>query len=262
MTIWKLKSNSFLKKVVYFIFFICSCSNRDRKYSPQQTDIYKQYKFGLHTMTNKKFYYDINNEIYASFKANGQDIESINNSTARLLYEVVKADSNGCLIKMTYDKFHINQKNGNQKYELDADNANSSNPIERELSLLKSGSIYITLKNDGVVTKISGYKELADTIVNFAHAPDGPEKEKMRAELSNMLGETFITTNTEQAFGILPRGAIKLGETWQKKQSEPNIGLSILSNYKLVSISDNVAKIESEADIDNSAGGKINLDGF
>lgn len=248
------RNNCFLKEIIIFcsiIFF--SCNNQN----PNASIGGKQNKITPKESRQDRFYLTVNNETTTDFEVDEKKLENINNLDAGLIYENVKDTGDGYLVKITYDKFKINLKTGDNEQELNTENAGSSiNPVEKMLGLLKGSSISMLIDKQGKAINVSGNKELVDKILNAVNAVTPSEKEKMRNELMGMLGDNFIKNNLLQSLNIWPDSVVKVGGKWAKNYTEESNGIKMDMdvNYRFISAAGDIAEINSSANIPETGG--------
>jgi hypothetical protein len=243
-----------LKKSILIIillmhcFFFFSCKQSGRSATDQK------YKLVLHILPGSRYYYTIHNETEIKLEVTGKKVESSNKSTVGLIYEIVKDTASGFVLKITYDSFHIVSKNGDAVTEMDAANAtNSIDPAEKMLGSLKGNSLLITITTKGEIISVSGYKEITDKLMSFIDINNESDKNKVQAQISEMLGENFIKNNLEQSLKIFPDSALYIGNSWTKNETQPSdLKLNLSTTYTLESVEDSIAEIKSVSEINNA----------
>lgn len=229
------------------------------------TTLDKKYSLDLKIKAPLKYYYNISNETETIFEVNDKKFDNKNNSDIGMKYEMQPADSNGnIVIKITFDKFHTIIKNQDNETDIDADNAaNSENPVEKFIGGIKGSSVEVTINKKGEVSSERGIKELTDNLINRMDMPDAASRFQLQKQVSAIMGGSFIKTNVEIGFKMLPDTPVFAGDTWKKKNIQELSGLKLnaITNYTLTSITDGLASIESTGEINSTGDLNTNIMG-
>ena len=235
------------------MFFTLSCKHHHTKGQPHAATEPK-YTPGLHLQAGAKYYFNIDNETASTFEVNDKPLESNNHVKAGLIYEVVKDTAGGFLVKMEYDRFDVAVKTGDNVREMNSeDGANSVDPVERMLAMMKGKFLLVTLNSKGKVTKVDGYKELTDEIMGGITTQNEQDRQQMRNQLSNTLGQDLIKNSAELGFGLMPDSTVYEGDSWTKNLTQiSDVKMDIAGTYTLSSVDDNIADIDAHADINDN----------
>lgn len=257
-----------MKKYFFFsciVVLLASCkllSGSDSHYTG--FDESKIYRLQLNPVSGSKYYYEVANESNVELEVNDKKVTNVNKSTVGAYYDIAKDSSGNFLFQIQYDKIHLFTKNGDTQSELDADNAaNSINPVEKMLGVLKSANIITTINPVGVVEGIKGYKEMGEQLMaSFTAANDAYAKNMVQSQWEKVLGESLVKKNIEQLFNIFPDSAVHVGEKWKlnsKQSGEINLDINTL--FKLKTINEGIAIIEAEGEV-TSDSANSNLMGY
>ncbi len=240
------KYSRFLIAVIFLIIILTSC-NQPRTHNA--TD--KKYAFALHLQAGQKFYIGCSNQTNTQLSTNTKEINNTNSIFVGLVYEVLKDSSTNFAIRITYDSLHSYIKNNDDEMEMDAANAaNSINPVEKLLGVIKGKPIMLWLSNKGEVVSITGLKEISDLIIAASGGETEESKKKLQTQLSGMLGENFVKDNIALKPGQLPDTAIYEGDSWTRSSNEANaLGLKMQTKYTLNKIENDIAAIQAQSNL-------------
>ena len=212
----------------------------------------KVYKLHLNPSTASRYYYDISNQTEISVELNNNKSKSLNKTTAGFFYDISKDSSGNFLVKVQYDKLHLYSKKDDIESDVDADNAAATlNPLEKMLGTLRGAKISATINSKGDVTNIRGYKEIGDKIFSELNFTDDNTRNMAKDQWEKMIGDGIVKNNMDEMFKVFPDSAVHIGDSW--KINNVQNGLNLKNIYKLKTISDDIAIIESEGVINSDS---------
>ena len=104
------------------------------------------YKFALQLKQGAKYYYSLTNETVTKLVVNDKKITTSNTATMGILYEVINVGADTTMVKLTYDKLHIEIKNDEGKEVIDADKTGEyASTMDGVMSSIKGTSLSSTL---------------------------------------------------------------------------------------------------------------------
>jgi hypothetical protein len=244
---------------LFILIPVISCKSKsgaDRDYD--KFDPAKTYTLRLNPLPGSSYHYDITSETETKLEVDGKKTGTESKSTAGVIFKMDKDSTGDFLLNMQYDKLHIYSKSGDIETDADAANsANSLNPVERMLGMLKEAKIITTIGADGNTKNISGYKELGDKIIAGFASNDANGKAIAENMWEKQIGNGMVKNNINQLFKIFPDSAVHLKDKWQlTSKQEAEVGLLVKSEFTLKAINNDVAVIAIEGKItsDNAAG--------
>jgi len=226
-------------------------SDSDKQFAGQEGTTYD---LRLKPKAGSTYYYTITNTTDIQIETEEKDIENLNKSTVGLLYAINKDSTGNYLFKMTYDKVHLYTKNGDVETEADGANAKfAMNPVEKMLGALQDASLVATITPTGEVKQISGYKELSDRLLSNLNSNDPNARQILQKQLDKIIGEGMVRNNLDQLFKMFPDSAVHLGDKWKiNSRQSGDLNLNTYTFYRLNEITDGVAHISSESDIQSN----------
>ncbi|MEO6733206.1 MAG: DUF6263 family protein [Ferruginibacter sp.] len=236
--------------LVGFICFIAGCKSGTKAgtrghSSATDKDGHESYQFQLKLATGAKYNCNINSETITNIVVNDKEVISTNKSTFGLQYEVLYSSPDSIVLKATYQTFHIVIKSGDEEKVTDADNAaESQDPMEKLLSNIKGSSLIITMNNKGKVKAVTGSDAITEKVLAGLSLFDEASKQKVKAQLTKLIGNDFIKNNIESGFNFYPDSAVIAGNSWQAKITQPGeINLIANTTYTLNSLDEGIATV-------------------
>jgi len=152
---------------------------------------------------------------------------------------------------MDYDKINVYIKNGDDKSEMDAANAqNSINPAEKMLGMVKEAKLVAVVNSLGEVKSVTGYNEMASKILAGFAPGDTYGRNLAESRLKKLIDQGVIRNNIENLFKVFPDSSVHVGDRWKLSTRENNdVGLRVEYFYTLKDIQGNHAFIYSESKI-------------
>jgi hypothetical protein len=229
--------------IIGLLVFIVSCNNKPKQHAP--TD--KVYHLGFHvpTVDTSQYYYTITNKTQTDIEANGKIIHSTNTTTTGLLYTLVKDKSDTIQLTITYKSLQAYSNKDGVEKNMDAANAaNSINPVEKLLGSLIGASVYVRLSPKGKVLAITGNEALKNKLLQSLNMTDTYMQAAVQQQLSQILGENFVTANLEQTINVLPDSALYVGDSWQtNSKQQGQMALALTNTYTLDAVENGRAKL-------------------
>ena len=238
--------------------FIANCKNDGHP----NTSSEKKYYFSLHVESKSTYYYTISNETETKLEYNGKKTETANKSYIGLIYDIQKDTADRYLLSFTYDTFHIVTGKDDDLKEINSSES-SYDPMERLLSSLKGMSIKCIISSQGKILSTTGSQEISEKILAGMNTLN-PQTGKIAQEVvSRFSGESFVKGNVEQSFELFPDSAVYIGDKWSRRNSSSNeLQVDAVSKYILVSVSDGIAKIKSEAKLGSGKNAQMKVMGY
>jgi hypothetical protein len=259
----------YLKLMIAAGMFFSSCKNGSGNKTANGTAVQQLTKdgkvqFALQLVQGAKYNYTSTTETTINLEVENKKVNTANNATIGLLYEVVHAANDSMVIKLTYSKIHIELINKDDKQVMDADNkGEEQTAIDKLLGDIKGSSLLVTLNNKGKVLKVTGSKEIMDKVLNGLSLYDDEQtKQTVRAQLGKLAGDDFIQNTVAGSFSFYPDTTILPGQSWSKKSSTKEaVQLDAVNRYTLASIDDGIANIDIESSFKSDGTNKpVNCD--
>ena len=241
-----------MKKCVFFVIFllfIYSCKTHpssDRNYAGDG----KVYKLRIDPQPGSKYQYQISSGSTLNMEVDSKPVENIKKADVTINYGIDKDSLGDFVLNITYDKIHVYTKSNDQVVDINAENANSVDPMERLLAAMKAGQITAVVNKIGEVKTMNGFTEIASKILSEASTISLPDKQKVQQQWKNVVEQGMVKKNIDQMFKMFPDSAVHIGDRWKMtSEDEAGISFSIKNVYTLASIKDGIADIESQGDI-------------
>lgn len=209
------------------------------------------YKLQLKPPSGAKYHYDIISESETTLEVAGKDMSIRNKTSTGVIYTITKDSTGNFLMNMKYDKIRIYSNDGKVEKEMDTENAaNSLDPVEKMLGLLKTANITAVVNPAGEIKSISGYKELGDKVLAGFSAADTYSRTIASQQWQQMVEEGVIRKNMDQLFRIFPDSIVRKGDKWTLNHKQKGeIDLNVITNYTLRSIDGTTAYIDAEGEL-------------
>ncbi|MEO6732214.1 MAG: DUF6263 family protein [Ferruginibacter sp.] len=242
---------NYFQMLILFIITFSACKSGSSGHSESNaalpsTEKNNGIQFALKLMPGAKYYYTTTTETNTKVEVNDQKIKTENNATIGLIYEVLPVTGDSTVLKITYDKIHIELTDKGDKQVMDAGNTGEEqSTMDKLLGLVKGSSVFITLDKKGRIIKTSGSKEITDKVLGgLGMYDDGQTKMMVKEQIGKLVGDDFIESNISQGFNFYPDTAVTEGQSWSKKNtSVGDIKLDGVTRYTLSSIDDGIATI-------------------
>ena len=245
-----MKKNLF---IIISILLLSSCENKNHLVTGSiHTELINRNSvyFVLKLHKGAKYYFTSSAEIITKLEVENKKVKTVNNATTGLIYEVLQSGPDSVVLKIIYDKIHIELTNNDEKQVMDASNTGENQtPLDKVLADIKGSSIKVTLNKMGKVINVTGNKEIIDKVLAGLFVYDDEKTKKViKAQIGKLVGNDFIESTVSLGFNFYPDSAIKSGQSWSKKTSlTGEIKMDANVKYTLSSIDDGIAKIDIES---------------
>ena len=210
--------------------------------------------------------YEYNMQTVQNIKQNvmGQDIPMETEMSSTYLMEIKNKTPQEIHVQFTYLDFTflVSSSMMNLKYDSKNPTENTSEMdkiLEKMFSTLISKPFTIVFTPDGSVKSLTGMETIVKNMLNAVSA-DGQVATQMGAQLSQQFNDESMKSMFGQLFNFYPDNAVKIGDSWDVKNSilMNNMNLDTNTKNTLKGINTNNATIEVAGDIDmNMEGGKL-----
>lgn len=207
-------------------------------------------QFALQLVQGAKYNYTTTTETTIDLEVENKKVKKVSNATIGLLYEVLQAAPDSTVIKLTYNKIHLEIINNDEKQVIDADKTGDEQmAIDNLMSEIKGSSLWLTMNSKGKIVKVTGGKEITDKVLKaVAFYNDEKLTQTIKAELSKLTGDEFVQTTLAGAYSFYPDTAIVPGQSWSKKGlAKEALQPDVVTKYTLNSIDDGIASIDLES---------------
>jgi hypothetical protein len=241
--------------VVLMMVIVSSCA---------QKDFATKYRFSEKTFTPKKYYYTLTSTSAVTVDAPNKKVVTNNSSTLSFTYQMSSDSAGNRIVKVTYDKFHIEIKKDDEDADMyDSEKEGESSPMmDRVLAAIKGSTITITADKNGKILSTEGAKEITDKITATLPDYEDGSNEKIKQQLENFVGAKFVKDNIVQNLNLIPDSALSVGSTWtQKTDLTGDVPIEATVNYSLEAVENGVGTIHSFSDFKTTADKPINIIG-
>ena len=223
-----------------FLFVLSSCTN----YMPSE-----KFVLSLKKNTSDKFYCSLVNSTNIIVEANNKKVENYKKVSINYFYEVSTDTVGNKTIKITFDKFFVNLKNNDQADDYDSEkNDDTSMMMDKILKKIKGNIINVAIDSKGKILKISGVEEISTKVINSIPNYQDNSNEEIKKQISEFVGQKFITENLVNNLQLIPDTAILVGSTWKNKTADfSQIPINAVVENTLISVKDGVGTITSKA---------------
>ena len=223
-----------------------------------------QIKLSFNPEVGKKYEYHMESIQNVKQKAMGQEIPIETEMNSTYLMEIKSKTAQEIHVQFTYSAFTflVSSAMMNSKYD---SKKPTENPSEMDKML---GKVFSTLIDkpftvvfapDGSVKSVTGMEAIIKDMLN-AVSGDGQLAAQLGAQMSQQFSDESMKNMFGQSFYSYPDKAVKIGDSWNVKNSFLMSGMNfnINANNTLKGINANMATIEVESDIDmDMEGGKL-----
>jgi hypothetical protein len=187
----------------------------------------------------------------------GGSMKTTESMTMETSYEVAQAGGQDKQITFTYDRIAISRSNEmfSMKYD-------SREPDNRDTAMNMIGSLLhkpysMVVSEKGEIRQVAGL----DRIIAGMGDSTSEKGLLIRRQMSGIFNDSSVRAMMQQSFNIYPEGPVRKGATWKKSYTVANgpVNLKLDNEYKLVSITGGIAKIEVSAKI---TGAGTNIEGM
>jgi hypothetical protein len=176
-----------------------------------------------------------------------QGLSMDQNMTVEMIYTGKGEASGNKTLDITYDHIAMEMKSPMGGMQYDSKNPNSDNTA-MGLNIMDSiigKSFEITLGPDGHILTINGLDKI---IQSFNLGDDA----KAQMSIKNQLSDTAIRMMMQNSFDMYPGHAVKVGDTWNKKEQMTfsGINVNVDNTYTLVSVESGKANLSLSSILD------------
>ncbi len=242
--------------IVLLMIIISSCA---------QKDFASKYSFAEKTFVTKNYYYTLTNTSTVSVDVPDKKVVTNNTATLSFMYQMSTDSAGNRIVKITYDKFHIEIKKDEADAEVyDSEKEGESSPMmDRVLAKIKGSIITITADKAGKVLNTDGAKELTEKIAATIPNYEDGSKEEIKKQLEDFVGAKFIKENIVQNLSLLPDSTLNIGSTWtQKTDLAGDVPIDATVNYTLEAVENGVGTIHSFSDFKTTSAKPISFMGI
>jgi len=215
-----------------------------------------QIKLSFNPEMGKKYEYRV--ELAQDIKQNvmGQEMPVKTEMNSTYLMEIKNKTAQEIHVHFTYSdfKFLVSSSMMNSSYDSKKPTENPSE-IDRMLGKMFSALIdkpfTVIFAPDGSVKSVTGMEAVIKNMLD-AVSGDGQLGAQMGAQMSQQFNDESMKNMFGQSFNFYPDKAVKIGDSWDMKNSilMNSMNLNINSNNTLKGINSNMATIEVAGDID------------
>lgn len=174
-------------------------------------------------------------------------------------------------IKTTYKRIEMSMDPGTgQKMEFTSEQGTEQASFfglpSKMLAALKGKSFTMQVNTKGEILSISGLDKIGEAMVNAVDLP-AEMKQKMMAAFKDQFSEKAVKQMFSQSFSIFPNKAIKVGDSWQTKDSvSAPVNMETTTIYTVKNIKNNFiylsssSKIKGEGSTTGTETGKLIVD--
>ena len=223
-----------------FVLFLMSCTN----YTTAT-------KFVLLSPNNtsSKFYCLVVNSTNIIIEANNKKVETYKKVTINYFYDFSTDTAGNKTIEITFDKFFVNLKNNDEEDNYDSEKKDDvSVMMDKILKKIKGSIINVKVDPRGKIIKITGIEEISAKVINSIPNYQDNSNEEIKKQISEFVGQKFITENLVNNLQLIPDTAILVGSTWKNKTADfSQIPINAVVENTLISVKDGVGTITSKA---------------
>lgn len=237
---------------VFIFLLVISCTNHNQRFEQHNSDnLVFQVKFN--PKLDKQYIFQNSSTTIVEQEVNSEAVISENKLDSKVAYYFSPNSSGSLNADVKYIQFKLFAKTGEIEKEFDAANIlGSSNVSEKIFSVFNDAELKFVIDSVGNVQLLSGHKELIEKMYKIA---DGnPEALQMlNGSIRQYVTEGFFKQAAEQNLKIFSNRPLKIGDTIQHSNSL-NAGIKFKTEtvYKLTSVVDGTATIETVANVDIS----------
>jgi hypothetical protein len=218
------------------------------------SDRSKTYHIRFNPPVGSTYHYELTNETSLTVKGGEKDADLHNVSDMAVNYRIGK-DSDEFVLEMSYDKIHINGRNGDVVREVDAAGApRASDPASQLVAAMKTDTIYARVHPADLTVAFSGGLEVVGPMVerNYAEA----DKEQAREYWQQWVEQGIIWKNLDPLTWIFPVPALPVGGRWTTSSTNrEDINFKIENSFQLESVHAGIVTIRLEGRVSNDSAG-------
>ncbi len=241
----------FFSFIALSLFICCKQTDNNRSGAGPGGKEESLMKLQLNPPAGSVFKYEIVNESDVRTEVQDKEVTNINRTTVVINYAVNRDSAGNYLFNTTYDKLKFYIKKNDQESELDAANAaNTFDPVEKMLGLLKQSEITTTVSPDGEMKSVSGYQQLTDKVMAAFNTADANTRQMAKSRWEQFIEEGVMKKSMEQLFSMFPDSAVQVGDKWTMQTTQKGeVSMRVTTTYTLKEITDGKATISSESNL-------------
>ena len=215
-----------------------------------------QMQLSFNPEMGKKYEYQTNVVQHLKQSVMGQEMPVVTEMNSTYLMEIKNKTPQEVHVQYTYVDFTflISSAMMNSKYDSKKPTENPSE-IDKMLgkifSALVGKQFSVVFAPDGSVKSVTGMEEVMKSMVN-AVSDDGMLGAQLSAQMSQQFNDESMKNMFGQSFNFYPDKAVKIGDSWDMKNSilMNSMNFNINAKNTLKGINANMATIELAGDID------------
>jgi hypothetical protein len=128
------------------------------------------------------------------------------------------------------------------------------NKVNRLFTALKGKQFSMKINAEGKVTEVSGFKEMAQSIVSsMGNDLSAEEKDKMLKQFDQQFSDEGMKGQMERVLYIFPNKEVKVGDTWQKTSTAAGqVPMAYNSTYTVKEIEGDMVTLDEKSTIKSS----------
>lgn len=193
--------------------------------------------------------------------------------TAYYSMNVIEDNGSEKTISTTFERMKMYMDMGPLKLDVDTDKPmevgkdtsemnQAFGMINKIFGSIKGRKFQLKVNAEGKVLEVTGFKEMAQAMIDSMGGPLGPEeKEKMRESFEKQFNDEGVKSQFERVLYIFPNKEVKVGDSWQRNSTPGgSVPISYNSTYTVKEIEGDMVTLE-EKSIVGSSDEKIKMDG-
>ena len=157
-------------------------------------------------------------------------------------HQVEKAEGTNKKLTVVYDRFYIKSSSNGSDMEYDSADSTKQPKELSQIGEMVNRPFSLVVSEKGEILSV-------DAIGSMGSKMDS--NQRALAEAQSPLNDSTVRRMMEQSLNIYPASAVKVGDSWERRYVT-NMGfmdMEVNSNYKLVSVSNDIAHVEITASI-------------
>ncbi|MEP1305064.1 MAG: DUF6263 family protein [Balneola sp.] len=190
----------------------------------------------------------------------GQSQNSDSDQGYGIKMTVIDIEDGNYSIKMVYNSIMINQPMVGLSYNSETATTEPTGPAKAIASVLDK-ELNFTLGKDGVISNITGFEALLDSMVANMGITDENQASAFKAQMSAQYNSQTIEDQLNRTLIVFPNKELNKGDTWSEDQSITTpFALNIQTTYELAGYDNDTATLNITSDI-FTEGGEMSMNG-
>ncbi|MEO9887791.1 MAG: DUF6263 family protein [Balneola sp.] len=190
----------------------------------------------------------------------GQSQNSDSDQGYGIKMTVIDIEDGNYSIKMVYNSIMINQPMVGLSYDSETATTEPTGPAKAIASVLDK-ELNFTLGKDGVISNITGFEALLDSMVANMGITDENQASAFKAQMSAQYNSQTIEDQLNRTLIVFPNKELNKGDTWSEDQSITTpFALNIQTTYELAGYDNDTATLNITSDI-FTEGGEMSMNG-